>query len=397
LVNRAVDILKRDVRDSGIVEEEVKLKHDEAVKNKDWDGAMVYDKILRPFRDARNLPLVIFNSETGSGEFLNYSEKAQAIFLDLVDPKDIEVVAEILGDNRFSNRFELIRRMDESTLQSAYDHIKNTNLWIAGEFVDGSNDKDFKIRVLREISEKIDDPGTVSVIKMRIGKFLIQNGFEKDFFDLCDSGLLDTNLGIYLKSIRSNEILFEIAKRSKYPFDVLRCVSDPAIFAKIIETQAKDFTFENERARDALIPRVRGLKHALENEPIIVGVGEIEDRNKFIVTLPIFDPHGVDDQQLSEQSRYFIAWGGLRSGGGTHKSILASLKEEHPHLSDSITVGGYISIDNRDDKVIVVFNNHSGDFGYYDLNIVEKFRPQIEKALKDSLGKEVEVTMESSS
>ena len=48
----------------------------------------------------------------------------------------------------------------------------------------------------------------------------------------------------------------------------------------------------------------------------------------------------------------------------------------------------------KDGKAVAIFDSSSGDFGNYSHKVLERFKPKLQEALRNSLGKEVEVRVD---
>jgi hypothetical protein len=403
--NEVIDALKHDLELDDAIKEDALAKLKEADGKNDEDGFKKQAEELRRMADVEILSTGTDNTGIEQaiinyGNRAKYSEKTQQLVLEKVDIKDSELVDALLFDKRFTNKSDLIDLMDESSIQETYERVKSLNLDLARLLVNKSQDKDFKIKVFIEIpglkravetSESWQDGLIKEDIKIGIAKQLIESGNNQELLDLCDQGLFNVDLlKPYGARICSNTILYQLAIRSAEPEQTfLPHISDPDTLNKIVETNASEFT--RAESKSYVVENARIYREALVSEPEIFEVGKLEDQNKFLIFLQTFE---ISDGQ---PIRYYFTWGGLHTGGGAHKALLRGLTSEYRLGSVGIKNGGFIEISQQDDKTVVTFNKKSGDFGQYSVNILEKFRPQIEAALRRSLGKEVEVKMEVSS
>lgn len=407
IVDRTVGPLKEKLNTIGISEDEARSLKTNAWGTGDQLSENKYEQILLAYKDARTFLSEGFVIKKDSYE--PYSEIAQNILFDLINPQDIDVVNAVMVNRRFTKRSDLISLMDNASIQKLYETaITNNNDEVVAAIISGTQDKDFIIKVLRELSvtrdlRKSKIISTENILKA-ISSQLLKNGYQNEFFELCDEGLLGPEYA-YLQE-QSNDVLYKLAVRFKpLPWDHLNnplCyIGDPAIFAKIIDTKGADF--ENViKNKDHLIEFAESRRVALESDPKIVQVGKsLEKVNKFIVNLKtplaidtvtkkrVIDPVKGGWLEDIAATRFRIVWGGMRSGGGRHKDLFEKISSGEQIEGD--TVGGYMNIEQTDDKAIIVFSGTSGDFGPYSNNILEHYRPQLEETLCTSLGKEVEV------
>ncbi|OGN00633.1 MAG: hypothetical protein A3B91_02355 [Candidatus Yanofskybacteria bacterium RIFCSPHIGHO2_02_FULL_41_29] len=401
--DQIINTLKHELEVGGLSQQEALTRYNEAGEKYDYKNQKLYGDILRKFSDVEFLSSGKDYDEATKQAFkkrwdsLGYSDKTQSSFLEGIDKKDLEVVSRLLLDKRFSRKGDLAKLLeDESSIKTIFNYVKDKDINVVALLIEKSRDKDFKIRALREISEivnslvsteKRDAEYHLNSIQASLAEYLILSGNHTDFFNLVEDGLIKAeSANSFLHKIDSDHVLYQLVTRTSNPRTVIRIfkfMADPVIFARIIETQGLEFKNLNEGQRSNVLKMAEKYLNALNSEPQIFEADRLKDQNKFVI--------GVT---TDNEGKYYISWSNTGSHG-YHKDIFQSLQREFRiNIQDDFRSGGYIQLGQEDGGAMAIFDSSSGDFGNYSHKVLERFKPKLREALRNSLGKEVEVKID---
>lgn len=401
--DQIINTLKHELEASGVSREESFLRYSEAGNKNDYKNQRLYGEMLKKYSDIEFLLSGKDYDEDIKQAFkkrydsLGYSEKTQTSFIESVNPQDLEVISRLLTDKRFTKNVDLVRLLeDESSIEAVFDYIKAKDFYVVAMLIDKSQDKDFKIRAFREISEIINslDPAIkrgveyhLDSIQAKLAEYLILSGNQADFFNLVENGLMKVeSANSFLHKIESDEVLNWLATKSsnvKAVIIIFKFVADPAIFGKVIETQGVEFKNLDEQRKSEVIKLAEQYLNALNSGPQIFEADKLGDNNKFVIGIT-----------TNDESKYYISWSNTESHG-YHKDIFESLQSKFRiNINNDFRSGGYIQLGQKDGKTIAFFNSSSGDFGNYSHKVLERFKEKLKEALGNSLGTEVEVRID---
>jgi hypothetical protein len=212
---------------------------------------------------------------------------------------------------------------------------------------------------------------------------LVKAGEEKLIIDLLEEGFLaPLDFRLCVNIIESDDLLIHIVKKddSKRIFNAaLKFITDPDTIDAMLD----------EETPDEIKEMAEIIKAGLKAEPVIKELEKLEvvygdlgprDGNKFITG-------------FSKSGKFFIGLS-RRVTLREHADILASIKgETGEEFPKKLVGGGMVEVRYVDGECKVKFHGISLAFGEYDKKTLEKFRPEITKALKEMLGKE-DITVE---
>ena len=401
--DQIINTLKHELEAGGLSKEEALSRYNEAGEKYDYKNQKLYGDVLRKFSDVEFLSSGKDYDEATKQAFkkrydpLTYSEKTQSSFLENIDPQDLEVISRLLLDKKFAKNGDLLKRLeDESSIETIFNYVKDKDINVVALLIEKSKDKDFKIRALREISEIVNSLGStekrdaeyhLNSIQASLAEYFILSGNHTDFFNLVEGGLMKVeSANSFLHKIESDDVLYWLATRTsnlKTIIRIFKFTANPAIFVKIIETQATDFINLDERHKPNVLTMAGKYLNALNSEPQIFEADRLKDQNKFVI--------GVT---TDNEGKYYISWSNTDSHG-YHKDIFKSLQREfRVNIHDDFRSGGYIQLGQKDGKAVAIFDSSSGDFGNYSHKVMERFKSKLQEALGNSLGKEVEVKID---
>lgn len=401
--DQIINTLKHELEAGGLSKDEALVRYNEAGEKYDYKNQRLYGDIIRKYSDVEFLLSGKDYDEATKQAFkkrydqLGYSEKTQSSFLESIDQHDLEVISRLFLDKRFSKKEDLTKRLeDESSIEIVFNHVKGKDISVVALLIDKSKDKDFKIRAVKEISEivnsldsteKKDAEYRLNSIQASLAEYLILSGNHTDLFSLVESGLMKAELASsFLHKIESDDVLYWLATRAQSLqaiIKIFKFTADPAIFAKIVETQAAEFKNLDEKHRPDVIKMAEKYLGALNSEPQIFEADKLSDNNKFVIGIT-----------TGSEGRYYISWSNT-SSHGYHKDIFKSLQMEFGvNIQNDFRSGGYIQLGQKDGKAVAIFDSSSGDFGNYSHKVLERFKIKLQEALVNSLGKEVEVKID---
>lgn len=403
--DQIINTLKHELEAGGLSKEEALLRYNEAGEKFDYKNKILYGDILKKYSDIEFLSSGKDFDETTKQAFkkqydsLGYSERTQSSFLEGIDKQDLEVISTLFLDKRFTKKGDLAKLLeDESSIEAVFSRVKDKDgdLSVVALLINKSDDKDFKIRALKEITkivtslssaEKRDAEYRLNSIQANLAKYLILSGNHTDFFNLTENGLIKTeSADSFIHEIESDDVLYWIVTKTsniKTAIRVFNFIANPDIFAKIISTGAADFKNLDENTKPSVIKMAEKYLSALTSDPQILEADKLRDNNKFVIGIT-----------ADGDGKYYISWSNTDSHG-YHRDIFESLEQRlRIAIKTTYRSGGYIQLGQKDDKTIAIFNSSSGDFGNYSHKVLERFKPKIQEALKNSLGKEVEVEID---
>jgi len=398
-----INTLKHELEAGGLSKDEALVRYNEAGEKNDYKNQGLYGDIVRKYSDIEFLSSGKNYDEATKQAFkkryepLAYSERTQSSYLESIDKQDLEVISRLLLDKRFAKKGYLAKMLEsESSIETVFNYIKNKDTHVAALLIDKSKDKDFKIRALKEISEIVNSLGStekkdaeyrLNSIQASLAEYLVSSGNHTDFFNLVESGLVKAeSADSFLHKIDSDDVLYWLATRTSSLRTVTRIfkfTADPAIFAKIVETQAAEFKNLKEGDKPSVLKMAEKYLNALNSDPQTFEADRLGDNNKFVIGIT-----------TDNEGKYYIAWSNTGSHG-YHKDIFKSLQREFGiNIRDDFRSGGYIQLGQKDGKPVAIFDSSSGDFGNYSHKVLERFRSKLQETLSKNLGKEVEVKID---
>lgn len=400
--NRAISILGEAINSAGLSFEELLQKYEECRKKWDFEGKIEVLESLKQFSDIDILqgkdydPLFLEACKSSYTE-PEYSIKLQEIYLDEIDPNDLEVVANLLQDKKFSLKKELIERVNEEDLWALYESVSN-DLSAVENIVRNIKNNQLKTEIYTsavsaiEIADAMDanNPLHKHIERMQssIADSLIESGEYETAISLVREGWIDTKHFMHRRhEIESDQFLFDLAREYDNTRDVIgiiRFIADEAFLLKIVENNGEDFSkIASSSDRKIIVEYANKLYQSLTSKPKIYQAGRLAGKNKFVVGIP------------KEKAQVFIGWSNTGSHG-YHRDIFDSMSScgdmsYSMNFPKELRSGGYVVIhqpNKQGEATKVIFNGSSGDFGNYSHRILEKFRDQIAEELKYYLNTE---------
>ena len=402
--DQIINTLRHELEAGDVSKDEALTRYQEAGEKYDYKNQRLYGEILRKYSDIEFLLSGKDHDEATKQAFkkrfdsLGYSEDTQSSFLENLDPQDLEVVSRLLLDKRFTRNGELVKLLEsEKSIEAVFDYVKDKDISVVALLIDKSKDKGFKIRALREISEIVNSLSSsekrdveyhLNLIQANLAKYLILSGNHTDLFDLIENGLIKAeSANGFLHEIGSDDVLYQLAVKTSNIQTVIRIfkfTADPAIFTKIVETQAAEFKNLDESHKAEVLKMAEKYLNALNSDPQVFEADRLlSDRNKFVIGLA-----------TTNEGKYYISWSNTGSHE-YHKDIFKSLQREFGiNISNDFRSGGYVQLGQKEGKAVVIFDSSSGDFGNYSHKVLERFKSKLQEALRNSLGKEVEIKID---
>ncbi len=392
--DRAINTLNQTLGEANSTFEEVLEKYLEYCKNWDFDAKKETLETLKQFSDIDALKGIEYNPafvEACKKSYTEptYSKKLQEIYLEEIDSTDLEVVAYLLKDKKFSQKKELIGVVNEEDIAGLYELVKS-DLSAVKEIVVNISDSQLKLEIFKgavspvEITDEADtnNPILKQINEMRssVTKTLVDSGDYDSAIGLVREGYLEAkNFTYHLHRIESDQFLSDLAKASTTSEEVigiLRFIADETLLAEIVESKGADFPKIEDK--ETIVKYASKLHKSLISDPEVFQADRLTGQNKFIFGIP------------SDQDQVFIGWSNTGSHG-YHKDIFNSMSRRFGlEFPNRLRSGGYIKISSADEQgmVKVTFCDSSGDFGNYSKRIMEKFQDQIVEALKKHLNTE---------
>lgn len=326
-------------------------------------------------------------------ESLTYSQKTQDVLIENIDSSDLEVIAKLLLDEKFSRKIELLEKTSDSdeSIKKLYE-LTSGDLGVVKLLVGVSNPAR-KVEMLKDISESINiirneeqkekklKDRSFNSIKQEVGETLAKNADYSEILQLIDDKFLETrNLKRVVHEVESDQFLYDLASRSNNIKEItylFKFIADKEFFSKIVDEKGKSFSKLSDTEKQGVIDLAKKLSSVLENKPEIYQEGYLQESNKFIIGVP------------DDENKLFIAWSNTNQHE-YHKDIFKTMAEQTgKRFPEDLRSGGWVELNKKNDNQIsVVFSRSSGDFGNYGHRVLEKFREAILKTLYEKLGHE---------
>lgn len=337
-------------------------------------------------------------------ESLTYSRKTQDVLIENLEPTDLEVVAKLLLDGKFSLKNRLLKKVgdNDDVIRRLYE-LTSGDLGVVELIAGTSKNPSLKVEILKGLSESINGiqdeeqrkkklkDYSFDSIKRDVAETLVRDADYNGVLQLIDGGFIETgNLRGLFHEVESDQFLYDLASRSKDRKEIaylFKFIADEGVFSKIVDENGQSFSRLSDPEKQKVVDLAKRFSGVLKNNPEVYQAGDLQESNKFIVGIP----EGED--------KLFIAWSNTEQCE-YHKDIFQTMaRHTGKRFPEDLRSGGWIELRRgKDSRVTAVFARSSGDFGNYGHRILEKFKEVILKTLREKLGSEdVELKVEVSS
>lgn len=309
-----------------------------------------------------------------------------------IEDGDAEALGHLLLDEKFlSGKFIFLKKLrNDEERQKAFSICK-LRIEAGCAIIDAIDNIETAILFLTEINGYADSKafsGTYSLESTgrRIAEKLCKAGRESELPGIVEKKILKLAC---IKQLLAGlgtkqELLAELAAKGdaiEAIADTLKYISDPELLKKLKEDTDAFASLEPED-KELAVSLCESIAEALRHDPEIVilsdlepnGPGEYskkpESKNKFIIS-------------LTRGNRYCIALGSVMMYK-YHKDLCEAVSDRDLRGS-ALRSGGYVGLEKKKTGTVITIERDSGDFGHYSREVLERFRPALESALKKSL------------
>lgn len=389
LENEAFGELVESVGASGLSVDEIVLQLDK--KGLPYDEKNKLEDLLFQNADLQRLkgrPVDEHISEALKKLYTStqYSEILSAKIVEGVESGDIEVIGEVLKDEKFKEGDSMLEKLENDEQRKQVFEICKQRISSACAIVLSVDDLDLAIDMYTEVlrisdKESYSDKSEIESTGRYIASKLFKADEKEKLLSLVGSGTLRL---VYFKDFihrlgTDQQYLIELLNNSSDVDDIygfLRFVTDSTLLEKLYSDESSLSKFDDNNRKKA-IEYIKIIVEALKNAPDIRILSELKNDEK------------AQYRDGKEAKNKFVV--GVR--GGKYVVAISNMDtyEYHKDIFQAIggaksQSGGYLGIDKVEEKTLVRMVRSSGDFGFYSRELLEKYRDSIEEALKVSLG-----------
>ncbi|GEM_PF-2799471 len=339
-----------------------------------------------------------------------YAEALQAVYVNEIPKDDPEILAKLFLDEKFSEKGNLLSKLDDSVREATYKILKGKSdpkvlVSLIGRIGDlklkSTLLEDFSAWILTQKDERAqkimeEGRGELSYLKRDVGQALVVQKNHETLYRLLENGTLTVeDLGHEVQKME-----FDDERKALLPH--VRTWQDAARILKFVkekdgvmegaELSAYGSAFRPEE-REILIDVARRLAASFDHSPIVhvlgnlketppPGPGNYGEHNKFVIGL------GQGEEQMT------IAWSNT-DDYPEHKDQVKRLNYGGGEkFQKALCSGGSIKLASLPDgRTQVIFSGWSGTYGPYNQTLLESFKDALQKELEQDMGKKVEVVI----
>ena len=298
---------------------------------------------------------------------------------------DVSVVGELLKDEKLWADFDIMRKLENDSQRLQSFEICKKRVKAACLIIDTTQDLESALKMYSEVlqladKESYSDSSDIEHSGGKLAGKLFESGDKKRLMDLVESDALQLScLKRFLHFFgKEPQNIIDLVKSSRGVDDIcyaLKFVADPQLLSQL-ETEPGSLAKLKKEDREKVLAYARTIAKALVAGPKIIALsGEFKQdktefrhkspHNKFVVGI--------------QGDKYVIAWSNM-DDYENHRDIFNTIGKAEAKS------GGYMGIDEQEDKIVIRIVRCSGDYGFYSKELLERFRGSIEKSFQSVLG-----------